>query len=56
MLSGEKKVIVTTTHGVRRTYKVTAVNVQRLLDDLRHYRLEIPQNEAIVDRTRSMVL
>jgi len=27
MLSGEKRVVVTTTHGVRRTYKVTAVNI-----------------------------
>lgn len=41
MLSGDKNVIVTNCSGVKKTYEVTTVNVQKLLDDIRIFRSEI---------------
>ena len=56
LLSGEKEIVVVRTNGMKKTYKVTTVNIERLLDDLRHFKDEILTSEDIITRTKSIVL
>jgi len=56
LLSGEKEVVVVRTNGMKKTYKVTTINIERMLDDINRYRDEVHCNEPIVERTRNIVL
>ena len=52
LLSGEKEVVVIQTNGMRKTYKVTTIGIERLLEDLKYFKDEILTNESILERTR----
>jgi len=36
LLSGEKEIEIENTDGIRRTFKVTQVNIQRILEELKY--------------------
>lgn len=48
LLSGEKEIEIEETDGVRKTFKVTQVNVRMILDQLRNSKETAASNEAIL--------
>ena len=55
LLSGEKEVVIETENGLQKTFKVTQVNIQRLIDDLRANKDRIISEEGLVSQSREMV-
>ena len=54
LLSGEKQIEVEESDGVRRTFKVTQINIQKLLDDLRRQKETVTSQQHVVDESRSV--
>lgn len=40
--------------GVRRTFKVTQINIQKLLDDLRRQKENVTSQQHVVDESRGV--
>lgn len=55
LLSGEKQVVLESTDGMKRTFKVTKININRILDELRAAKSTLSQNEELVHRSRDVV-
>lgn len=55
LMSGEKEVVVHSTDGLQKTYKVTQVNIQNILDDLRSNKGRIVSQEDLVVQSREML-
>jgi len=54
LLSGEKEIEVESGDGIKRTFKVTQINIQRILDDLRAHKDTAQANEQLVIQTGEM--
>ena len=54
LLSGEKQIEVEESDGVRRTFKVTQINIQKLLDDLRRQKETVTSQQHVVDESRGV--
>ena len=54
MLSGEKEIEVENTDGVRRTFKVTQINIQRILDELRSHKDTMAAQDDLVRQSAEM--
>ena len=55
LLSGEKEVVISSSDGLQKTFKVTQVNIQSLIDDLNHSKDKVAGNEQLVSQSREMV-
>ena len=56
VLTGEKEVIVVNSDGMKKSYKVTTVSIQRLLDEMKRVINEVKDNENIADRLKSVLI
>ena len=51
LLSGEKEIEVENVDGAKRTFKVTQINIQRVLDDLRSLKDTAGANQELVHQS-----
>ena len=54
LLSGEKEIEVENVDGIKRTFKVTQINIQRVLDDLRSLKDTAGANQDLVNQSKDI--
>ena len=55
ILTGEKEVVVQSSDGLQKTYKVTQLNLQNMIDELRENKSKVEGTEQLVMQSREMV-
>ena len=54
-LGGEKEVVVETTNGVKKTFKVTQVNIEKMLSTLDSQKRDVEANTEMIKRSEEVV-
>ena len=54
LLSGEKEIEIENTDGQRRTFKVTQINIQKILEELRSQKDTLAASEDLVRQSAEM--
>ena len=49
-MSGEKEIVLENGDGIQKSYKVTQVNIQRLIDDLRDNKNKMENDMVLVEQ------
>jgi len=55
LFTGEKEIVVINQDGQRRSFKVTSVNIERLMNEIKESKLEISQVDHAIARAREIL-